>query len=71
MKMACVDTVLSKSDKMFLCHLGEQHVHIKGLVIKAYGIKHDLRARLERSAFLDIFFFHVDSSCTTTLIVEI
>lgn len=48
-------------------------MHIKGLVIKAYGFKRDLRARLERSAFLDFFFFflHVDSSCTATLIVEI
>lgn len=49
-------------------------MHIKGLVIKAHVFKHDLRVRLERSAFLDIFFsslHHVDSSCTTTLIVEI
>lgn len=46
-------------------------MHIKGLVIKAYGFKRDLRARLERSAFLDFFFLHVDSSCTATLIVEI
>ena len=59
-------------------------MRIKGLVIKAYGFKRDSRARLERTAFLDFFFFfpfllllllllllHVDSSCTTTLIVEI
>lgn len=72
LKRACSDTVLSKRHRIFRCHIGEQHVHIKDLVIKVYGFKRNLRARLERSAFLDVFFFlHVDTSCTTTLIVEI
>lgn len=42
---------------MFRCHIGEQHVRIKGLVIKAYGFKRDSKARLERTAFLDFFLF--------------
>lgn len=52
-------------------------MHIKGLLIKACGFKHDLRAWLETRAILDIFFLlllllhHVDSSYTATLIVEI
>lgn len=54
----CGDTGLIKRQKMFLCHT--EDVHIKGLVIKAHVFKHDLRARLERSAFLAIFF---SSSC--------